>query len=225
MGRLNEDIVNTGDGTGGGVYNPETESFQASMARILREQEEQERWQAGLDDARLNDPDKFNAGLRDKLEEGGNPVNDRLGELIDEYGIGTTVNEDGTTSTPGDGTGGGQYDPNSPGFKDSIARIMGDNQFSSGGGTQGVNPGYESNFQRQQTTGDMSNRELYDTQFSNLLGQQNDFMNQQEQAQAIRMEQQAKANRIASGEEQAEARPEGRGQGLQGDEGRPDPPE
>ncbi len=62
---------------------------------------------------------------------------------------------------------------------------FGGNQFDSAN-VGGVDPGYLNNFQRQQIHGGMSNQELYDTQFANLLGQHNDFQNQQQQAAAIR---------------------------------------
>jgi hypothetical protein len=60
--------------------------------------------------------------------------------------------------------------PGGSGFQDNLARIMDE----------------AGSYDREQITGDMTNDELYDAQFSNLAGQSNAFQNQQQLSQALR---------------------------------------
>ena len=86
---------------------------------------------------------------------------------------------DGPGGKPGTGAGVGGWG--------GYAGNAGTN-FKPGGGTSLGSPG---DYDRTQTSGDMSNDELYAAQFGNLLKQQNSFQNQQQAANAIRAEKEA----------------------------------
>jgi hypothetical protein len=89
----------------------------------------------------------------------------------------------------------GYNQPGGAGFQENLARIMREEEARKAANQPG-GEGFQENlgdimdqagwYDRQEITGDMTNPELYDAQFSNLVGQQNAFQNQQQQAQAIR---------------------------------------